>query len=305
MSPLAPDDVLLAYLRFIFQQVDKSAPRLSEASSMLCDLHLHTTKSDGVWEPERLLDEVRARGLEAFSITDHDCVDAYPIPEDLRDRCISGLEIDSHHDGYTAHILAYGIGDARCELLRTLQLQRESRVVRMESMIARLQAVGIEVTMDEVRAQAKGSGSLGRPHLARALVSRGNVATVQEAFDRYLADEGDGFVALDRLTSETIIAMIHRCGGVAVVAHPMRLRKLKYLEELCELGVDGIEIAHPTADAASQNMLTSFATDRGLLMTGGTDFHAPLSGRPIGIHMSQKDVAALRSAIENRRLFHA
>jgi hypothetical protein len=268
---------------------------------MLCDLHLHTTKSDGVWSPERLFEEIRARDLQYFSVTDHDCIDAYPVPEDLRERCIPGLEVDSHHGGHTVHILAYGIDDPECELLQTLRAQRDNRIGRMEAMIARLQSLGIDVTMTDVQAQVTGASSLGRPHLARALVAKGVVETVQEAFDRYIADEGDGFVALKRLTSEEIIAMIHRCGGIAVVAHPMRLRDPAHLEDMYEFGVDGVEAVHHTADADAQAMLHEFAAKRGLLVTGGTDFHAPVPDRPIGVEISIAEIGALRAAIDAKR----
>lgn len=260
---------------------------------MLVDLHLHTTKSDGVWSPERLFDEIRARDLQFFSITDHDCIAAYPVPEDLRGRCIPGLEVDSHHGGHTVHILAYGIDDPECELLQTLRRQREDRVGRMKAMIARLNGLGIDVTMDDVEAHVTGASSLGRPHLARTLVAKGMVASVQEAFDRYIADEGDGFVALKRLSSQEIIAMIHRCGGVAVVAHPMRLRDLAHLEDLLEYGVDGVEVLHPTADVEAQAMLREFAAKHGLITTGGTDFHEPVPERPIGIDLAAAEIAQL------------
>lgn len=250
---------------------------------MLCDLHLHTTRSDGVWTPGRLFEEIRARGLQYFSITDHDCVDAYPVPDDLRERCIPGLEVDSHHAGHTAHILAYGIEDKTSPLLQALTAQRQDRLRRMEGMVARLNALDVAIAIEDVVAQATGASSLGRPHLARALVAKGHVQSVQEAFDRYIADEGDGYVALERLSSARIIELIHESGGVAVVAHPMRLRDLKHLEELYELGVDGIEVIHPTADSEAQRMLTEFAHTRNALITGGTDFHAPVAGRPIGV----------------------
>lgn len=252
---------------------------------MLCDLHLHTTKSDGVWPPERLFEEIRRRDLQLFSITDHDCLDAYPVPEDLRDRCIPGLEVDSHHGGHTVHILAYGIDDKQSPLLRALQAQREDRLRRMQGMVDRLKVLGLAIAMDDVVAQAAGASSLGRPHLARALVERGHVATVQEAFDRYIADDGEGYVALQRLTSAQVIGLIHDSGGVAVVAHPMRLRDSRHLEELCELGADGVEVAHPTADAGAEKMLHDFASARGLLITGGTDFHVPAPDRSIGINL--------------------
>lgn len=264
---------------------------------MLCDLHLHTTKSDGVWTPELLFEEIRARGLQYFSITDHDCVDAYPVPEDLRDRCIPGLEVDSEHAGHTVHILAYGIDDKQSPLLRALETQRQDRRRRMKGMVARLNALGIAVNIDDVVALAGGTISLGRPHLARALVAGGHAATVQEAFDRYIADDGDGYVALRRLTSAQIIELIHESGGVAVVAHPMRLRDPKHLEELFDLGVDGVEIIHPTADADTQRMLTEFARARNALITGGTDFHAPVTERPIGVDLPEAELQRLKIAV--------
>jgi predicted metal-dependent phosphoesterase TrpH len=253
---------------------------------VLCDLHLHTTKSDGVWTPERLFEEIRRRDLQFFSITDHDCLDAYPVPEDLRSRCIPGLEVDSHHGGHTVHILAYGIDDKQSPLLQALQAQRQDRLRRMQGMVDRLNALGLAIAMDDVLAQATGASSVGRPHLARALVERGHVATVQEAFDRYIADDGDGYVALERMTSARIIELIHESGGAAVLAHPLRLRDAASLEELCNLGVDGIEVTHPTADADAENMLRVFAHEHNLLVTGGTDFHAPVAERLIGVEIT-------------------
>jgi predicted metal-dependent phosphoesterase TrpH len=266
------------------------------------DLHLHTTKSDGVWTPERLFDEIRARDLRVFCVSDHDCIEAYPMPDDLRDRCIPGLEVDSHHGGHTAHILGYGVEDKQSPLLRTLTAQREARRERMAGMIERLNGLGIGVTIEDVQAQAGTAVSLGRPHLARALVARGVVATVQEAFDRYIADEGDGFVALERLTSERIIELIHESGGVAIVAHPVRLRDPKHLAELCDFGADGVEVIHPTADEATQQELRDFAAQRNLLVTGGTDFHAPVPDREIGVELEAADVEKLREAIARIRV---
>lgn len=268
---------------------------------MLCDLHLHTTKSDGVWEPELLFQEIRERDLACFSVTDHDCIDAYPVPDDLRERCIPGLEVDTHHAGHTAHILAYGVDDRHSPLLQALSAQREDRRRRMGDMIARLNALGIDVSMDDVQKQANAASSLGRPHLARALVKKGLVETVQEAFDRYIADDGDGYVALERLTSERIVDLIHRSGGVAVVAHPARLRDPKHLEELCELGVDGIEVIHHTADEAMQQTVRAMARRFGLLVTGGTDFHAPVPGRPIGIELTDGEIRLLKQAVASAK----
>lgn len=252
---------------------------------VLCDLHLHTTMSDGVWTPERLFQEIRDRDLQFFSITDHDNIDAYPVPEDLRERCIPGLEVDSEHAGHTVHLLAYGIADKTSPLLQALAAQRSDRLRRMQGMVERLNVLGLAIAIDDVVDQANSTASLGRPHLARALVAKGHVATVQEAFDRYIADEGDGYVALKRLTSGEIIDRIHRSGGVAVIAHPMRFREQAHIEELIALGVDGIEVIHPSANAEDETRLRAIAAEHDLIITGGTDFHAPVEGRPIGVEM--------------------
>ena len=265
---------------------------------MLIDLHLHTTCSDGVWPRERLFEEVRTRELEAFCVSDHDTLDAYPMPDDLAPRSIPGLEVDSEHDGHTAHILAYGVRSDATPLMRALTEQRKAREERMLEMIERLNSLGIHVSVEDVRAQRKGASSLGRPHLARALVERGCVGTVQEAFDRYLADEGTGFVALRRLTSAEILGLIRQSGGASIVAHPRRLRAAHHLDELRALGVDGVEVIHPTADAALETELRAYAAEHDLLVTGGTDFHFPTE-RPIGVEFASGDVERLRERISS------
>ena len=265
---------------------------------MLVDLHMHTTCSDGVLEPERLFEEIRARRLDAFCVSDHDNINAYPVPEDLREKLIPGLEVDTALDGHTTHILAYGIDRKDCPLIEALARQRQAREKRMGSMIGRLQNLGLAVTLEDVKRHAGATSSFGRPHLARALVDCGHVTSVQEAFDKYLADDGAGYVALERLDAGRIIELIHASGGVAVIAHPVRLRKESHLEELLDLGADGIEVWHHTASDATQAQLREIAQQRGLLITGGTDFHAPVPGRPIGIEIESLYVDALRAAID-------
>jgi predicted metal-dependent phosphoesterase TrpH len=262
---------------------------------MLVDLHLHTSCSDGVWAPERLYAEIRARELELFCVSDHDNLDAYPVPPDLVPRSIPGLEVDSHHAGHTAHLLAYGVSDRSSPLLCALTEQLQARRERMKVMIDRCNDLGLDICMADVQAQSVGASSLGRPHLARALLEKGLVDSVQDAFDRFLSDDGTGYVALERLSSSVAIELIHASGGVAIVAHPKRLRKPEHLDELVALGADGVEIFHPTADTADQARFSLFAAERDLLTTGGTDFHAPVAGRELGIHI---DPSATERLIE-------
>src|SRR5262249_45783991 len=117
-----------------------------EALQMLVDLHLHTTASDGVWAPERLFEEVRSRYLVYFCVSDHDNIDAYPVPSDLASRNISGLEVDTHHDGHTTHLLAYGVNDKNSPLLARLSQQRVAREARMREMVERCNGLGLDVT---------------------------------------------------------------------------------------------------------------------------------------------------------------
>ncbi len=269
-------------------------------ASAVVDLHLHTRCSDGVWTVARLLNEVRARRLDWFCISDHDTLEAYPMPVDVAPRCIPGLEVDSHHGGHTVHLLAYGVSDNRSPLLEALRRQRVSREERMASMVDAVRRQGIDLSLDDVRVQAAGTASLGRPHLARALVACGAVSTVQDAFDRYLADDAKAYVALERLTSDKAIALIRESCGVAIAAHPKRLHSESHLAELIELGIDGIEIAHPTADAKMQTTLLERVHARELLATAGTDFHAPVDGRPIGVPFPAAEIERLREAVERR-----
>jgi len=256
-------------------------------SEMFVDLQMHTTCSDGAWSPRRIFDEIRAKNLELFCITDHDTIAAYPVPDDLAARCVPGLEVDTEHVGHTVHLLAYGVADDKSPLLIALRKQREERDVRMQAIIERMNRLGVDVTYADVLAQVRGGSSVGRPHLARALVAKGVVGNVQSAFDTYLADGEKGFVKLKRLTSGDIIDLIHQSGGICVIAHPKRLRDPGHLEEITRLGADGVEVVHPTATPEDQQRLYAFADEHGLVTTGGSDFHSPETHPPLGVHMAK------------------
>lgn len=256
-------------------------------SDMFVDLQMHTTCSDGAWPKEKLFDEIRAKNLDLFCVTDHDTIAAYPVPDDLASRCVPGLEVDTEHDGHTVHLLAYGVTDDASPLLSALKKQRDEREVRMKAIIERMNGLGVGVTYDDVKAQVKGGSSVGRPHLARALLAKGIVTNIQEAFDIYLADGEKGFVKLKRLTSGDIIELIHQSGGICVIAHPKRLRAPEHLEQIYKLGADGIEVVHPTATPDDEQRLYAFADERGIVTTGGSDFHAPETHPPIGVRFAK------------------
>jgi predicted metal-dependent phosphoesterase TrpH len=257
---------------------------------MFVDLQMHTTCSDGAWSKEKIFDEIRAKKLELFCITDHDTIAAYPVPDDLASRCVPGLEVDTEHAGHTVHLLAYGLTDDACPLLTALKEQRDERQLRMQAIVERMNGLGVKVSYADVLAQVKGGSSVGRPHLARALLALGIVSNIQEAFDKYLADGEKGFVKLKRLTSLDIIDLIHASGGICVIAHPKRLRDPGHLEEICKLGADGVEVVHPTATPDDEQMLYAFADERGIVTTGGSDFHAPETHPPLGVRFSKERI---------------
>ena len=248
----------------------------------LVDFHLHTACSDGAWTPERLLQSVRERGLEYFSISDHDTMDAYPVPGDVQSRCIAGLEVDTYGFEQTVHVLGYGMSPAS-SLVSRLRAQQRERRFRAQSIIERLNALGIDLTLDQVQSFAGTSRSIGRPHIARALVKAGHCCELQEAFDKYLADGEKAFVPLQRLPTAEAIDLIHEGGGIAVLAHPKRLRDQNLLPDICRL-FDGLELMHPSAESDYQQQLIELIDAHKLIATGGTDFHARPNDPLIGVH---------------------
>ncbi len=263
---------------------------------------MHTTISDGVWTPAELFDYIRETAIETFSITDHDTMDVYPLPSDLAARAIPGMEVDTKCEGVTTHLLVYGITSPDAPLLAHLKAQQIARRGRMEAMVNKLQESGIAVTMAHVEAQAGNAVSLGRPHLARALVELGVVPDVQTAFDRYIADDRGGFVSLDRLDSPDAIALAHASGAIVSIAHPARLRERRLLDVLRDAGIDGIEVVHPSADAHKRSEFIQYAQKHDLLVTGGSDFHAPSPGYAPGIDFETEHVERLRDAVARARL---
>jgi 3',5'-nucleoside bisphosphate phosphatase len=247
----------------------------------LVDFHLHTTCSDGAWTPERLFQTVRERGLAYFSISDHDTMDAYPVPDDLQSRCIAGLEVDTFGFEQTVHILGYGVRP-NSSLISRLQVQQRERQLRAQSIIDRLNALGINLTLNQVQSLAGTSRSIGRPHIARALVKAGHCRELQEAFDKYLADGEIAYVPLQRLPTTEAIDLIHESGGVAVLAHPRRLRHQGLLPVICRL-FDGLELVHPSADTDYREQLVELIDEHNFIATGGTDFHARPNDPIIGV----------------------
>lgn len=245
------------------------------------DLHLHTTHSDGSLPPADVLTLAGKTGVTALAITDHDIVDGIPEAMDVGERLgievIPGVEISSRYGDGELHILGYFIDWKDAELNRRLATLRNSRHDRNPRIIEKLNELGLAVTYDEVRALA-GTESVGRPHIARALMSKGYVASAKEAFDRYLSEGAAAYVPRDLPAPAEAITWIRAARGVAVLAHPTWVKEsAEGLYRLCDKlkgeGLGGIEVHYSTHTAQQTAEYLNIAKRLDLLVTGGSDFH--------------------------------
>nr|NLI49347.1 PHP domain-containing protein [Propionibacterium sp.] len=281
---------------------------------MRADLHTHTVFSDGLDTPERLVERAVAAGLDALAVTDHDTADGLPRARAAASGAgldlIDGLELSARLEGHSVHLLMYG-GDAEEPALAAeLGAIRRGRDERIPAMIDRLGQLGLPLDLEEVAAFADDASSIGRPHVADALVARGYVADRSEAFARWLADDKPGFV--DRYATPLVdaIALVRAAGGVAVVAHAWsrggrhRLPERVLAELVAEHGLDGVEADHPDHLPAERAALHALAARLGVLATGSSDYHG--AGKKAGYHLgacttAPEQYARLRALVAARR----
>jgi 3',5'-nucleoside bisphosphate phosphatase len=242
------------------------------------DLHTHTNFSDGVHTPEELILKVKDAGLDCLSITDHDNVDAIEEAIELGKEhgidIIPGCEISSEHNGKETHILAYFINYKNEELLDYLRNFRKERMKRAERIVHRLNELNIPLRFSEVLKYVKGNASIGRPHIAIALVEGGYLDNYYEVFNNYIGDDKPAYVKKPNISSKDAIKLINRCGGLSFIAHPGKsLRDSNTLFELIENGVDGIEVIHPSHSDYDVEYFRDIASQYFLLESGGSDFH--------------------------------
>jgi len=246
------------------------------------DLHTHTTASDGSLSPEDLVYLARSGGLCAIAVTDHDTTNGVIRAMEAGERAgvlvIPAVEISTQHKPGSMHILGYFIDVGEHRLQNTLAEMVRNRDRRNRGIVERLNNLGVQMTLEEV-AEYAGGDVLGRPHFARALVEKGVVSTIQEAFDHYLDAGAAAAVPKEKLPPELVIDMIHGAGGLAVLAHPYQLRLgdgeelEKRVRLLCGQGLDGIECFYPEHSEPQTAIYLSLAARYGLVATGGTDFH--------------------------------
>jgi predicted metal-dependent phosphoesterase TrpH len=249
------------------------------------DLHLHSTASDGTLSPQELVALALERGLRYIALTDHDSTEgidaALAAAEGTGLSVIPGVELNTDVPAGEAHVLGYYLDHHDRELQRLLTGRRQARLARGLEMVRKLQGLGLEISWERVQelAGAAGGGAVGRPHVAQALLERGYVQSIQEAFDRYIGRGGPAYVPYEKFEPEEAVRVIRRAGGVPVLAHPTSFPDYQtMLPRLLAVGLAGLECYYGTYTAAEVQALLELAERYGLVATGGSDFHGQETG---------------------------
>jgi 3',5'-nucleoside bisphosphate phosphatase len=264
------------------------------------DLHTHSTFSDGTLEPEQVVELAAGRDLTGIALTDHDTTEgverARRAARTSGLRVLVGCELSAEHDGAgpqragtpsPVHVLGYGFDPEEPAFAARRAWIRDGRVARVRRMVERLRALGADVDLDRVLELA-GSGSVGRPHVAMALVEAGVVKDVAAAFGpEWIGTGGRAYVAKDAVTPVEAVALIHGAGGVAVLAHPSPHAGAgavpePVIRDMAAAGLDGLEVDHPDQGPAERARLRALAAELGLEVTGASDCHGALYGYRLG-----------------------
>ncbi|MEX2670851.1 MAG: PHP domain-containing protein [Phycisphaeraceae bacterium] len=267
---------------------------------MSIDLHMHSTASDGTDAPAGLVARVKAAGLSAMALTDHDTTAGLPAcaaaAAELGITFVPGIELSADmvsiapaNPTGTLHILGYHVRHDSEKLRRVTESLNVARAARNPRIVDALNALGVDITLEEVEAEAAG-GVIGRPHIAAVLVRHRYADSIAEAFKRYIGIGGAAYHRKDNLSAHGAIEAIHEAGGVAVLAHPVQMRCIdetdfqRRLERLVEWGLDGIEIWHSDHQPHHTQQYQAAADQFDLIVTGGSDYHGERKTVPLGAY---------------------
>ena len=244
----------------------------------MIDLHSHTNESDGTCSPAELIEQAQRSGVTTLGITDHDTFkghdQAVPLAAAAGVELVCGIELSTKLHGHSVHLLGYFLNGGDMDEFRTwVTGQQEARRDRNIRLIARLQELGFDITLEE--AEARGRGMTGRPHFAQIMVEKGYVANLRQAFDDYLDESAKGYVFRAEPQLSEGVARVRAAGGIASLAHPVRVRGdiPSLMPELCDAGLNAIEAYHSDHTAQDTQLYLGLAKQYGLRVTGGSDFH--------------------------------
>ncbi len=281
---------------------------------MSIDLHIHSTTSDGTMSPGELVHYAQKKGLSAIAITDHDTIDgvdeALAAGQSIDLEVVPGIELSAKYCSYNVHLLGYLLDCRHKELHVALGQLQAGRIERNKKILVKLNQLGLKLQLHELEKSA-GSGQTGRPHIARLMVEKGFVQSMDEAFEKYLGHGGLAYTSRFIYEAKEAIGIIQDAGGIAVLAHPLQLDKSvdnldHALQQLCEMGLDGIEVYYPNHSRSFRKRLIVLADKHSLVMTGGSDYHGSIrpgttlaGGKNVSVP-AQLLVAMKQRAKENR-----
>ncbi len=249
------------------------------------DFHIHTNYSDGAYKPEDVVDMAIDAGLEAIALTDHDNILSYNVAQkyledrNLQDKLeiIQGVEINTLYKNYEVHILGYFMNtndSAFQNLLKTQQQARLNQAIEILDLLDKKE--GIKISLDSIKSQVAQGGSIGRPHIAKAITNAGGTTSVIEAYSKYINESSPVYVKRNTVSPQDAVEIIYDAGGIPVIAHPHDIDIAeKLIRELMSYGLCGIEAYHRKHSPAVVEYFSSMAEKFGLIVTGGSDFHAP------------------------------
>ncbi len=269
------DDEFMDVTEALLHNLDSSGAE-STAEGGIADLHLHTTHSDGALSPHDLVQKARDAGLNTIAITDHDNVaaldEAIEWGRSMGVEVITGLELSVTLSEKDVHILAYFFDRKNPNLLEYLEFFRRERLKRAERIVQKLNSINISLDLHDVLEQA-GIGSVGRPHIANALVEQGMIGSYHEAFEKYIGVNGPAYEEKYHISPADAFKLIASSGGLSFLAHPGKYMTEVEISALIQSGLDGIEVVHPSHSPTLQEYYRGVVNHYFLLESGGSDFH--------------------------------
>lgn len=248
---------------------------------MKVDLHIHTSYSDGVFSPEKIVDTAIDAGLGAIAITDHDNILSYGIAKEYaKDKSLEilpGVEINTLYKGYEVHILGYFMNLEDSDFQKLIKTQQQARIKQTKEILTLLsKKEGIRIPYENIIRQVADGGSIGRPHIAKAITNAGGTSSVIEAYNKYIHDDSPVYVQRKTVSPFEAVEVIYEAGGIPVFAHPYDVDIADSLaKEMMNFGLRGLEAYHRKHSPAIIEYFSTLAEKYGLIVTGGSDFHAP------------------------------